>query len=121
MTENDLHAFLSRLSYKPGTRFRLGELEPEGFYWLRIIQRVQNAYPPYDMISIEYPVKIVRAELERATPDLLIKRITKWLTDMENHELQEWLKFDNRRIYTTHPERKKTTGTERRGATVAER
>jgi len=113
LTFDELRETVNRYSYKPGSRFAVIGVEgvyplDPGHYSLVLCQEVRDARDPSGkrkaVVSASISISsdlIRRAPSGRRVMDVAMRQLVRKL---ENHESDEWLRFDGVPLTDPHPE-----------------
>ncbi len=99
-TADQLRQFLTRITYKPGSSFRVSDSYLDvGAIELILEMRVPNTHPPHDVVSIrtgrivDWPPVSERDFLD------LVRAV---VHQFELHEADEWLRLDGKIAFNPH-------------------
>lgn len=97
LTEADIEHTLTRITYRPGWELLLYRHRVEGLV-VRILADVDNAYQPGETTRLDIETYLPPMETVSQLLNWLIWRLGR----IEQHEMCEWLRYDNRHIIDPH-------------------
>lgn len=100
LTPTTLAELVSRISYKPGWSFTLGQDRViQDYTWLEVRAQVRDSRNPEQ--TVEFVMKRIMPEY-LTTPALFLKWVKHVLTEAEIHEMREFFRFDGELVDDPH-------------------